>query len=263
MRMPVGGNPLSWFMDEWLHHLGEENSAQRSKAVILLRHLRESSDALRREVRHSRLICWAILPAYAFIVNAGVLLTMLQDVDSPVNKWIRQKAEAVEWWQPWGPTALPYLKWLFEIYSVSCCNVCLFTLLLVEQSLHVACVVLFSEVSWRFEFWRLNKVALILSDGAPDGFASTCALYLFVFFVPMCIVGQQIEDASRTVSVAAYRGPWLEENTATRRLRLIVMASPPARFKVAGVGSLNRPTCRRVMRSWFQFVQVLVNLRKR
>ncbi|XP_052128271.1 uncharacterized protein LOC113212265 isoform X5 [Frankliniella occidentalis] len=201
MRMPVnsGGNPLSWFMDEWLHHLGEENSAQRSKAVILLRHLRESSDALRREVRHSRLICWAILPAYAFIVNAGVLLTMLQDVDSPVNKWIRQKAE----------------------------------------------------------------VALILSDGAPDGFASTCALYLFVFFVPMCIVGQQIEDASRTVSVAAYRGPWLEENTATRRLRLIVMASPPARFKVAGVGSLNRPTCRRVMRSWFQFVQVLVNLRKR
>ncbi|KAE8741652.1 Odorant receptor 52 [Frankliniella occidentalis] len=109
----------------------------------------------------------------------------------------------------------------------------------------------------------LSTVALILSDGAPDGFASTCALYLFVFFVPMCIVGQQIEDASRTVSVAAYRGPWLEENTATRRLRLIVMASPPARFKVAGVGSLNRPTCRRVMRSWFQFVQVLVNLRKR
>ncbi|KAE8741330.1 Odorant receptor 53, partial [Frankliniella occidentalis] len=190
---------------------------------------------------------------------------------------------AVEWWQPWGPTALPYLKWLFEVYSVSCCNVCLFTLLLVEQSLHVACVVLFAEVSWRFEFWRLKKhngshmsafaklhtsvlascsevnsvfglllpqyllvsvvmsmlstvsVALILSDGAPDGFASTCALYLFVFFVPMCIVGQQIEDASRTVSVAAYRGPWLEENTATRRLRLIVMASPPARFKVAGV----------------------------
>ncbi|XP_052128587.1 uncharacterized protein LOC127750582, partial [Frankliniella occidentalis] len=80
----------------------------------------------------------------------------------------------------------------------------------------------------------LSTVALILSDGAPDGFASTCALYLFVFFVPMCIVGQQIEDASRTVSVAAYRGPWLEENTATRRLRLIVMASPPARFKVAG-----------------------------
>ncbi|KAE8741329.1 Odorant receptor 53, partial [Frankliniella occidentalis] len=30
-------------MDEWLHHLGEENSAQRSKAVILLKHLRESS----------------------------------------------------------------------------------------------------------------------------------------------------------------------------------------------------------------------------
>ncbi|KAE8747092.1 Odorant receptor 54, partial [Frankliniella occidentalis] len=58
-------------------------------------------------------------------------------------------------------------------------------------------------------------------------------------------------------------GPWLEENALGRRQRLLVMGSRRPNFSVAGVGRLNRPTCRRVLRSWFQFVQFLVNIRKR
>lgn len=51
----------------------------------------------------------------------------------------------------------------------------------------------------------LSTVAVVLADGSPDGYALSCFPYLFIFFVPMCIAGQRLQDASKSVSARAYR----------------------------------------------------------
>ncbi|XP_034250183.1 uncharacterized protein LOC117650711 [Thrips palmi] len=109
----------------------------------------------------------------------------------------------------------------------------------------------------------LSTVALVQSGREADPFALLCFPLLFIFFVPMCLAGQRVQDASRGVSFATFSGPWLVENPRTRRTRLMIMTScaRPASFSMPGVGTLNRPTCRKGLRSWFQFVQVLLNLK--
>lgn len=51
--------------------------------------------AFESEVRWGRVLLWRISPAYAFFVNVGVLLTMLDDVDSPINTWLRNHGEVI------------------------------------------------------------------------------------------------------------------------------------------------------------------------
>ncbi|KAE8747087.1 Odorant receptor 54, partial [Frankliniella occidentalis] len=211
-----------------------------------------SKGKITREVRYSRFLHWRVAPLYASIVDAGVLFTMLQDIGSPINSWIRQNAEGILWSQLSLHQLLRYSKWLFEVYSVSCCIACLFTLLLVEQALHSACAVLFSEVAYRFQRCRmarrqgnaifnriarlhisvlatcrdvnlafglllpsyllvsvlmslLSTVSIILADGTPDFFALSCFSYLFIFFVPMCLAGQRLEDTGECVAQGTYR----------------------------------------------------------
>ncbi|XP_034239501.1 uncharacterized protein LOC117644284 [Thrips palmi] len=109
----------------------------------------------------------------------------------------------------------------------------------------------------------LCTVALVQSGRGADSFAVRSFSLLFVFFVTMCVAGQRVEDASQGIGTAIYNGPWLEEDVRTRRSRFLSMAlcSRPACFKLPGVGAMNHPLCLDGLRSWFQFFQVLLNLK--
>ncbi|XP_034238653.1 uncharacterized protein LOC117643708 [Thrips palmi] len=257
------------------------------------------------EARWGRLVLWRVSATYAAGVVMGVVLTMLYDDSTVVNKGILQLGQSVAWWQPWGPQALLRVKWvLVELCAVCCCQTALFTVLFFEQAMHRVCAVLLREVGRRLQdrqsaalvytvsvhigvlracrlmnavfglllpFYLvisvglslLSTVALVQSGRGADTYAVSCFPYLFIFFVPMCLAGQRVQDASQGLLSAAYRGPWLEEDVRARRSRLMLMTScsRPATFSTPGVGCLNRPTCRKGLRSWFQFVQVLMNLK--
>ncbi|KAJ1526409.1 hypothetical protein ONE63_009543 [Megalurothrips usitatus] len=109
----------------------------------------------------------------------------------------------------------------------------------------------------------LSTVALLRASSEVDGFAASCLPYMFIFFVPMCVAGQRLQDASQAVATAVYNGSWLEKDPPARRCQLLVMAvcARPATFTVPGLMSLNLPTCRVGLRSWFQFTQVLINVK--
>ncbi|XP_052123379.1 uncharacterized protein LOC127749404 [Frankliniella occidentalis] len=51
----------------------------------------------------------------------------------------------------------------------------------------------------------LSTVSIILADGTPDFFALSCFSYLFIFFVPMCLAGQRLEDTGECVAQGTYR----------------------------------------------------------
>ncbi|XP_052131882.1 uncharacterized protein LOC127751818 [Frankliniella occidentalis] len=87
---------------------------------------------------------------------------------------------------------------------------------------------------------------------------ATCPL-IVVAFVPQCLAGQRLLDASTGVALSAYCGPWLEEAVPERRIRLMVIDTRPQGVPVPGLGGLSRPTCLNAMRKWFQYVQVLLN----
>lgn len=54
------------------------------------------------------------------------------------------------------PAALRYAKWLLEVYAVSSSIACLFTLLLLEQAVHGAVVLLLREVGERLQDERVR-----------------------------------------------------------------------------------------------------------
>lgn len=70
-----------------------------------------------------------------------------------------------------------------------------------------------------------------------------------------------MEDASTVLCERAYSGRWLEEDVPTRRLRLQVMqrATRPSQPTSLQLGPINLALCQGTLRSWFSYLQVLIN----
>ncbi|KAK3918112.1 4-hydroxy-4-methyl-2-oxoglutarate aldolase/4-carboxy-4-hydroxy-2-oxoadipate aldolase, partial [Frankliniella fusca] len=94
---------------------------------------------------------------------------------------------------------------------------------------------------------------------AADLVALATSPLIFVAFVPQCLAGQRLLDASTDLAQDAYFGPWLEESVPVRRIRLLIIEARPQGVPVPGLNGLSRPTCLNAMRKWFQYVQVLLN----
>ncbi|KAJ1522004.1 hypothetical protein ONE63_002326 [Megalurothrips usitatus] len=95
-----------------------------------------------------------------------------------------------------------------------------------------------------------------------DVFALGTAPLILTVFVPLCLVGDALGAARRGVVTRAVRGPWLEEGLAGRRLRLGVMLAALGRGALVrgrGIGVLDRRACGNALRSWFSFLQILMN----
>ncbi|XP_052128236.1 uncharacterized protein LOC127750489 isoform X2 [Frankliniella occidentalis] len=111
----------------------------------------------------------------------------------------------------------------------------------------------------------LSTVSVVRGGVTSDMYGMVCTSYIFAFFGPMCFAGERIQDAALGLSTRVYEGPWPEEDVCTRRTRLQIMVccARPARFMVPGMPVMNLPTCRQGVRSWFQFIQVLINIQSR
>ncbi|XP_034240296.1 uncharacterized protein LOC117644786 [Thrips palmi] len=141
----------------------------------------------------------------------------------------------------------------------------------VQRSVLRACVVADSILPWpilQFLFGvatvpLLATVEVMSSGGLYDIYAAGTAPLIVTLFVPLCLMGERLAASRRGVGARAWRGPWLEEAPARRRLRLRIMVGADgegALFGASGVGHLDKPACFQALKTWFSVVQMLLNL---
>lgn len=60
----------------------------------------------------------------------------------------------------------------------------------------------------------------------------------------------------------AYAGEWTSEDNRARYLRVMMMlrSSRPATITCRGLGVVGLPACESVLKSWFSYLQMLLNL---
>ncbi|KAK3926807.1 Fatty acid synthase subunit beta [Frankliniella fusca] len=112
-------------------------------------------------------------------------------------------------------------------------------------------------------------------SGAVDSLDAlgTAPLFLTVT-APLYLAGDMVASARHQLVRRAGAGPWLNEPVGQRRLRLHVMLAASGRgallrqqfyffLRCKGVGGLDRRGLALVLRSWFSFLQAILNLRRR
>ncbi|KAK3917279.1 Odorant receptor 45a, partial [Frankliniella fusca] len=101
-------------------------------------------------------------------------------------------------------------------------------------------------------------------QGQVDGYLLSSAPIIVVVFVPLCFSAQAMSDASSEVGLCAYKGSWPDEDPRARYMRTMVImrASHPAQFTCKGLGAVGLPACQSVLRSWFSYLQMLLNFAK-
>ncbi|KAE8741988.1 Odorant receptor 68, partial [Frankliniella occidentalis] len=96
-----------------------------------------------------------------------------------------------------------------------------------------------------------------------DLFAVGMAPLVLFVFVPFCLVGDAMAAARLRFADRACAGPWLEETLQLRKLRLGMVQVSQGHggdLKGLGIGLLDRKACGNALKSWFSFLQVLMNL---
>ncbi|KAE8739251.1 Odorant receptor 50 [Frankliniella occidentalis] len=281
---------MEQYLSEWLQHMGDQCNAPQRPLVKILKLLRESLDALNTLVRRSRFVLWRIYPQYAAAVYVAVLLAMLLDGSPNFNLWLYHHS-MVLWIIKWLCAVASMSCAYVTVFTVMFVELAIHTsaAALMEQvghrlsqkrgmyetvrsvRIHVMLLAACQQANamfglllplyhlGSFAISLLSTVSVVRGGVTDDLYATACASYIFAFFVPMCFAGQRVQDAGTSLST---RGPWPEEDITARRARLQIMVScgRPVRFMVPGMPTLNLPTCRKGFRSWFQFIQVLINI---
>ncbi|KAE8748431.1 Odorant receptor 67 [Frankliniella occidentalis] len=110
----------------------------------------------------------------------------------------------------------------------------------------------------------ISTVEVVSSGNLQDIYAVGTAPLLLTLFVPICLTGERLGEARREVAFRAALGPWLEELPVVRRLRLGILVAAEGRgaqLRGSGIGLLDKPACLQALKSWFSFVQMMLNLR--
>ncbi|KAE8741682.1 Odorant receptor 51 [Frankliniella occidentalis] len=281
------------YLSEWMQHMGDRRSTPARPMLKILRLLRESWDKLNSSVHRSRLVLWRVYPLYAATVNVVVLLSMLLEASPNFDLWLYHRS-TVLWLMKWLLGVMSLSCCFVVVFTVMFVELAIHTsaAALLEQVGHR-----FSQKQGKYETVRsvrihvmllaacqqanamfglllplyllgsyavsvLSTVSVVRGGVTSDMYGMVCTSYIFAFFGPMCFAGERIQDAALGLST---RGPWPEEDVCTRRTRLQIMVccARPARFMVPGMPVMNLPTCRQGVRSWFQFIQVLINIQSR
>ncbi|KAK3907685.1 Odorant receptor coreceptor [Frankliniella fusca] len=106
-------------------------------------------------------------------------------------------------------------------------------------------------------------VEVVLNGLDADLFAVGMAPLVLAVFVPFCLVGEAMSEARQQLTDKAFAGPWLEEPVENKKLRLGILQMSNGNggaLRGRGVGYLDRETCASALKSWFSFLQVLMNL---
>ncbi|XP_052121463.1 uncharacterized protein LOC127749044 isoform X3 [Frankliniella occidentalis] len=113
----------------------------------------------------------------------------------------------------------------------------------------------------------LFSTAELIASGLKLGaYSLGTAAPILIVFVPLCEVGDRLSRARRGVAESAAEGPWVEERPKQRQLRLAVMQAAMgegAFLRGSGIGPLDRATCGNALRSWFSFLQVILNVQRK
>ncbi|XP_052128238.1 uncharacterized protein LOC127750489 isoform X4 [Frankliniella occidentalis] len=255
-----------------------------------------NQDKLNSSVHRSRLVLWRVYPLYAATVNVVVLLSMLLEASPNFDLWLYHRS-TVLWLMKWLLGVMSLSCCFVVVFTVMFVELAIHTsaAALLEQVGHR-----FSQKQGKYETVRsvrihvmllaacqqanamfglllplyllgsyavsvLSTVSVVRGGVTSDMYGMVCTSYIFAFFGPMCFAGERIQDAALGLSTRVYEGPWPEEDVCTRRTRLQIMVccARPARFMVPGMPVMNLPTCRQGVRSWFQFIQVLINIQSR
>ncbi|XP_026285911.2 uncharacterized protein LOC113211675 [Frankliniella occidentalis] len=109
----------------------------------------------------------------------------------------------------------------------------------------------------------LSTVEVVLNGLEADMFAVGMAPLVLFVFVPFCLVGDAMTYARLRFADRAGAGPWLEETVQIRKMRLGMVQLSQGHggdLRGWGIGHLDRKACGSALKSWFQFLQVLMNL---
>ncbi|XP_052122091.1 uncharacterized protein LOC113212776 isoform X2 [Frankliniella occidentalis] len=160
----------------------------------------------------------------------------------------------------WGESQdrvwLHYAILLMETYATSCCLNAFYTVIVYLLNVCRACADLHVALARRLE--------VVSSGNLQDIYAVGTAPLLLTLFVPICLTGERLGEARREVAFRAALGPWLEELPVVRRLRLGILVAAEGRgaqLRGSGIGLLDKPACLQALKSWFSFVQMMLNLR--
>ncbi|KAE8749148.1 Odorant receptor 73 [Frankliniella occidentalis] len=110
----------------------------------------------------------------------------------------------------------------------------------------------------------LFSTAELIASGLKLGaYSLGTAAPILIVFVPLCEVGDRLSRARRGVAESAAEGPWVEERPKQRQLRLAAAMGEGAFLRGSGIGPLDRATCGNALRSWFSFLQVILNVQRK
>ncbi|XP_052128237.1 uncharacterized protein LOC127750489 isoform X3 [Frankliniella occidentalis] len=205
-----------------------------------------NQDKLNSSVHRSRLVLWRVYPLYAATVNVVVLLSMLLEASPNFDLWLYHRSTG-------------------KYETVRSVRIHVMLLAACQQANAMFGLLLPLYLLGSYAVSVLSTVSVVRGGVTSDMYGMVCTSYIFAFFGPMCFAGERIQDAALGLSTRVYEGPWPEEDVCTRRTRLQIMVccARPARFMVPGMPVMNLPTCRQGVRSWFQFIQVLINIQSR
>ncbi|KAE8750084.1 Odorant receptor 74 [Frankliniella occidentalis] len=292
------GGPLTLNLRWWLHHVTHEGKHDNVLRWLLFK-LRGSRALLARRARKGRFMRWFFV-MHAVATEVTFVFTLSIWAPTWLQHGVEDK-EIWKDWTRWIVLSLQYLflqasgllAGLASVYTflplvlqVTMASAdlmyilgkklevgrCTRTMAATESAMISACLLsdecvsdVIAPVVFASLLMPLISLVQVMS-GVVDSLDALGTAPLFITItVPLYLAGDMLASARQGIANSAARGPWLEEEPWQRRMRAAVMlgaSGEGALPRCQGVGILNRRGLAHVLRSWFSFLQAMLNLRR-
>ncbi|XP_052121461.1 uncharacterized protein LOC127749044 isoform X2 [Frankliniella occidentalis] len=220
------------------------------------RHLDSASQKrMRRTARRGSLFCrQLVLFSVCLMLQFPAVYALTNDPQWSLRWIYRLHADSTD-------NSLYWLHWaafMEQAFGLVCSFTAFYTMLPLVIVIYSTCADLHAALAHRMQ--------LIASGLKLGAYSLGTAAPILIVFVPLCEVGDRLSRARRGVAESAAEGPWVEERPKQRQLRLAVMQAAMgegAFLRGSGIGPLDRATCGNALRSWFSFLQVILNVQRK